>query len=287
MTRIDDLYRYISEWPIGIQEMLITLRNQEKPKNRGPTDGGKVLNRNGKMIIEELTMSEFEEGLGRTRTVLIPFGSTEEHGCHLPLSTDTLQAIEVGRKLAERRPIFIAPPIHYGVCRSTSNHPGTISITTATLKALAIDIVSSLHSQGLRNFILLTGHAGGTHTAALIDAGEELLQRFGDIRMAVLTEYILAAREGRGIIETTDDSHAGEIETSRILYSHPHLVKGQGKREYPSFPEGILVRNKRKYWPGGVWGDPTLASADKGARLEDAVVNALERLAVQLEGREE
>lgn len=239
------------------------------------------------MIIENLTMCEFEEGLKKTRTALIPFGSTEEHGGHLPLCTDTLQAFEVGRKLAQRRPIFIAPPIPYGVCRSTSEHPGTISITTATLKGLALDIVASLRGQGLRNFILITGHAGGTHTSALIDAGEELLRRFEDIRIAVLTEYMLASREGRGIIETEDDSHAGEIETSRLLHSHPHLVKGEGRREYPTFPNGILVRNKRKFWKNGVWGDPTLASAEKGARLEDAVVGALEGLVGQLETWEE
>jgi creatinine amidohydrolase len=239
------------------------------------------------MIIEELTMTEFEEGLNRTRTVLIPFGATEEHGPHLPLSTDTLHASEVGRRLAERRAIFIAPALPYGVCRSSSSHPGTISITTATLKSLAVDVVSSLHDQGLRNFVLLTGHAGGTHTSALIDAGEELLRRFADIRIAVLTEFMLAAREGKGIIETPDDSHAGEIETSRILHSHPHLVRGEAAREYPSFPVGILVRNKRKFWKNGVWGDPTLASADKGARLEEAVVAALDRLVGELEGWEE
>jgi creatinine amidohydrolase len=239
------------------------------------------------MIIEELTMTEFEEGLNRTRTVLIPFGATEEHGPHLPLSTDTLHASEVGRRLAERRAIFIAPALPYGVCRSSSSHPGTISITTATLKSLAVDVVSSLHDQGLRNFVLLTGHAGGTHTSALIDAGEELLRRFADIRIAVLTEFMLAAREGKGIIETPDDSHAGEIETSRILHSHPHLVRGETAREYPSFPVGILVRNKRKFWKNGVWGDPTLASADKGARLEEAVVAALDRLVGELEGWEE
>lgn len=235
------------------------------------------------MIIENLTMSEFEAGLELTRTVLIPFGATEEHGGHLPLATDTLIAQEVGRQLALRRTIFIAPPVPYGVCRSTSDHPGTISITTATLRALAIDIVTSLCRQGLRNFILLTGHAGGTHTSTLIDAGEELLQRFSDIRMAVLTEYMLAAKEGRGIIETPDDSHAGEIETSRLLHSHPQLVKGEGKREYPTFPTGILVRDKRRFWADGVWGDPTLASAQKGARLETAVVAALDRLVAAME----
>ena len=239
------------------------------------------------MLIDEMTMSEFADGLTRCRTVFIPFGSTEEHGDHLPLSTDTLQAVAVGRELARRRPLFVAPAVPYGVCRSTSDHPGTLSITTSTLKALAIDIVTALYRQGLRNFILLTGHAGGTHTSALIDAGEELLTRHPEIRIAVLTEYMLAAREGRGLIETPDDSHAGEIETSRILHSHPHLIKGEGQPEYPSFPSGILVRDKRRYWPGGVWGDPTKATAEKGARLEELVVTALGALVDRLEAGEE
>jgi creatinine amidohydrolase len=235
------------------------------------------------MIIEELTMDEFAAGLERTRTVLVPFGSTEGHGAHLPLATDTLHATEVGRRLAARRPIFIAPAVPYGVCRSTADHPGTIGISTATLRSLAIDIVSDLHRQGLRNVILLTGHAGATHTATLIDAGEELLKRHADLRVAVLTEFMLAAREGRGIIETADDAHAGEIETSRLLHSHPHLVRGTGTREYPNFPAGILVRDKRRFWRNAVWGDPTRATAEKGARLEEAVVNALGRLVDELE----
>ena len=93
--------------------------------------------------------------------------------------------------------------------------------------------IRSYYGQGLRNFVLITGHAGGTHTSALIDAGEELLDRLSDSRIAVLTEYMLASSEGREIIETAGDSHAGEIETSRMLHSHPHLVKGEGKREFP------------------------------------------------------
>jgi len=238
------------------------------------------------MILEQLTMDEFAEGLQKTRTVLIPFGSMEEHGSHLPLSTDTLQAYDVCCGLAQRRALFVAPPIHYGVCRSTANHPGTVSIRTSTLKALAIDIVTSLYRQGLRYFILLTGHAGGTHTSALIDAGEELLERFVDLEIAVLTEYMLAAKEGRAIIETPNDSHAGEIETSRMLHAHPHLVKGEGRCEYPSFPTGILVRDKQRYWPGGVWGDPGKASAEKGAKIEKLVVDALERVVDLLEDRE-
>lgn len=239
------------------------------------------------MIIETMTMVEFEEGLKRTRTVFVPFGSVEEHGSHLPLSTDTIQAYEVGKKAAQQIPLFVAPPVHYGCCRSTSCHPGTISITTATLKSLMKDIMRSLYGQGMRNFVILTGHAGGSHRMALQDAGEELLSEIPDIRIAVVTEYDLASREGRGIIETEGDAHAGEIETSRILHTHPHLVKGLGEREFPVFPVGILVRNKRKYWPNGIWGDPTKATAEKGKYLEELVVTRIVELVATLEQMEE
>jgi creatinine amidohydrolase len=235
------------------------------------------------VIIEEMTMTEFAVGLQRTRSVLLPFGSVEEHGPHLPLSTDTFEAYEVCKRAARLMPLFVAPPVHYGNCRSTACHPGTISISTSTLRALFIDIVTALRSHGLRCFVALTGHAGGAHRMALQDAGEELIGRFDDIQIAVVTEYDLAKDEGRGLIETEGDAHAGEIETSRILHSHPRLVKGSAPREFPSFPPGILVRDKRRYWPGGVWGDPGKATAEKGARLEGLVAERLTALVRELE----
>ncbi len=234
------------------------------------------------MIIEEMTMDEFAEGLNLTRTVYIPFGSVEEHGSHLPLSTDTIQAYEVGKKAARRVSLFVAPPIHYGNCRSTSCHPGTISISTATLKGLLKDLVRSFRVQGMKNFIVLSGHAGSAHCMALQDAGEELIAEFDDITIAVVTEYELAKDAGREIVVTTGDAHAGEIETSRIMHTHPHLVKGKGEREFPHFPRGILVRNKRKFWPNGVWGDPTQATPDKGRLLEELVIDRIVELVLRL-----
>lgn len=237
------------------------------------------------MIIEQMTMEEFAKGVEGCKTVYIPFGSVEEHGCHLPLSTDTIEAYEVGKRAAERIPLFVAPPVHYGSCRSTSRHPGTISISTATLKALLKDIVRSLHAQGLVNFVVLTGHAGGSHRMALQDAGEELIQELPQINMAVVTEYELAKESGAHLIETRGDAHAGEIETSRIMHSHPHLVKGLSAAEYPSFPTGILVRDKRSFWPGGVWGDPSKASAEKGKAIESLVADKVVELVRALESR--
>ncbi len=236
------------------------------------------------MIIEEITSQAFLEGLTKTQTVLVPVGSTEGHGAHLPLGTDSFQAIDVCHRLTERRAIFVAPPILYGVCRSTSQHHGTLSIRTETLKSLLIDIIEALYRQGLRNFVVLSGHAGGTHNATLLDAGEYLLTLLPEAKISVITEYDLAAEEGKGLIETVGDSHAGEIEASRMLSTRPHLVKEGAVEDYPAFPKHILVRNKRHYWPSGVWGDPSKASAEKGREIEGLVVDALERLVVELEG---
>ena len=84
-------------------------------------------------------------------------------------------------------------------------------------------------------------------------------------------------------METPGDAHAGEIETSRIMHSHPHLVQGSSPEEYPSFPVGILVRDKRRYWPGGVWGNPARATAEKGAKIEELVVARVVELVQLLE----
>jgi creatinine amidohydrolase len=235
------------------------------------------------MLIEQLTMPEFMAGLTATRTVLLPVGATEEHGPHLPLGTDTFQAQDVCRRLAEQRRVFVAPALPYGVCRSTGDHPGTLSLTTETLKALVSDLVRSLYRQGLRNMVILSGHAGGTHNATLLDAAESLLRELPELRVAVVAEYALVRQAGAELIVTPGDSHAGEIETSRMLATRPQLVKGSAPAERPNFPQFILVRDKQCHWPGGVDGDPTMASAEKGRQLEELVVAALGRLVDELE----
>ncbi len=74
-------------------------------------------------------MPLFEARRGETRTVIIPVGSLEEHGPHLPLGTDAFHALELARRVARICPVLIAPPLFYGICRSTREHPGTVSIS--------------------------------------------------------------------------------------------------------------------------------------------------------------
>jgi creatinine amidohydrolase len=235
------------------------------------------------MIIENMTMEEFEEGIKRTKSVIIPVGSVEEHGCHLPLATDIIQSYEIAKMVSKKIEIFVAPPIYYGLCRSTSRHPGTITISGNTLRLLIYDIVKSLYSHGLRNFIIFSGHAGGTHISSLQEIGEILLEDIKDINIAIVSDYDITVEKSKGVIESEGDSHAGEIETSRILFLKPSLIKGMGTKEFPKFPKPILVRDKRKYWLNGIWGDPTKATKEKGEILTNIAIDGLIEIIKKLE----
>ncbi|MBI5015537.1 MAG: creatininase family protein [Deltaproteobacteria bacterium] len=238
------------------------------------------------MNLAELTMAEFEAGLARTRTAIVPFGSVEEHGLHLPLGTDTFQIVEVARRAALEVPVFVAPPLHYGYCRSTRDHPGTLSLSPETVRRVAFDVGESLYRHGVRGLILASGHAGGLHMSALEEAGERLVEAFAESEVAVVCEYRWAQEEGlAGVVETGDDGHAGEIETSRILALDRALVKGTSPEEYPRLPRPFVARHKRPCWPGGVWGDPGKATPEKGEVLFTRCVARMVALVREMEAR--
>lgn len=225
------------------------------------------------MILEYITMAEFKKNLKKTRTIIFPFGTVEEHGNHLPLNTDTLIVYEVMKRVLNRRNVFLAPPVYYGVCTTTSRHPGTINITPSTLRRITYDIVRDAYKKGMRNIILITGHGGGLHSSALKEAAENLIEELKDTRIAVLCPYDVLHKELSELAETPNDSHAGEIETSLVIALAPGLVKGRSNEEYPDFPSPFVVRDKLKYWPGGVWGDPHKATKDKGDKAIKLIVD--------------
>lgn len=230
---------------------------------------------------QELTMPEFAAWREKHRTVILPVGAVEEHGPHLPLGTDALHALEVARRAAELRPVLVAPPLFYGLCRSTREHPGTVSLRGDTLRRVVTELGREFHRNGLKNLIILSGHAGGTHMAALVEAGEQLLAEFPDLQVAVcnileLLREVLSDRPE--LVKTKGDAHAGEVETALMLAAYPHLVKGKAPAEWPAFPKYVLVRDKRRYWPGGVWGDPGAATPSQGEAIIQAEVTRLVEL---------
>jgi len=235
------------------------------------------------MLIEEISMKAFRQGLRKTKTLIVPYGTVEAHGTHLPLSTDTMIMQEVARRAGEMVHAFVAPPVHYGVCTSTGQHPGTIAITPETLRRITIDIVRDSYKKGLRNFVLISGHGGSLHVSAMKEAAESLAGELKSASIAALSIYEALPPGAERVAETRGDSHAGELETSLILFLAGGLVKGRAKEESPNLPKPIIVRNKQKYWPGAVWGNPEKASLEKGEKLFSVMVESLAALVRRLE----
>jgi len=222
-----------------------------------------------------MTMEEVRDILREGTPIIVPFGTVEQHGPHLPLSTDTLQAWAVAARAAEKVGAIVAPPVHYGQCSSTRNHPGTITLTGDTLRALAGDLINSLSRQGFKKIILFSGHAGSIHMAALREAAERCVTCDRDLKLAVVCDLDLIKKVSKDIIVTPHDGHAGEIETSRMMYLHPDSVGDLPGEEYPQLPMGRVVPDPERYWPGGVWGKPEESDPEKGRIIVERSADAL------------
>jgi creatinine amidohydrolase len=235
---------------------------------------------------EDLTMPGLEALGQQTQTVILPIGSLEEHGPHLPLGTDTFHALEVARRVAKLRPVVVAPPLFYGMCRSTREHPGTVSISGEALRALLLSVGREFCRQGWHNLVFISGHAGGTHISAIVETAERLLAELSEVRVAVVNLLELLREvlsDQPELVKTRGDSHAGEVETAIMLAAYPHLVRGTAPEEWPRFPKYVLVRDKRRYWPGGVWGNPAPATAAQGEAILTAEVDRLAKIISMLD----
>lgn len=92
------------------------------------------------IILENITMTRFRKFLRHTKTIVFPFGTIEEHGSHLPLNTDSLIIYEALKRVERKKDFFVAPVVDYGVCTTTKDHPGTLSISPETLRFLSRDL---------------------------------------------------------------------------------------------------------------------------------------------------
>lgn len=232
--------------------------------------------------LDELSSAEFGALVKKDPVVFLPLGAVEEHGAHLPLCTDSIQPEHIVEKVAARLtgPVMIAPAIRYGNCATTRNFPGTISLSFDTLRALIEDILGELCRNGIRRVVIVSGHAGGAHMAALRTAGETVVEGTPDLRLMVLSDYDIAYElKGREFDER--DGHAGTIETSRVMAIKPRLVKRRGVRSYDRPPRFMIIANPEKHFPTGVVGDATKASPGQGRRINDYIVNGLSELVKQ------
>ena len=237
--------------------------------------------------LDELSSKEAAQASKEGTVVIFPVGSIEEHGDHLPLCTDSIQPEYIAQEVAKKTGCLIAPPIRYGICNATRNFPGTITIQFDTLYRLAHDILSELTRNGFNRIIILSGHAGNSHMVALRLAAQEIATKSDEaretrtVRIMVLSDFDFAEEL---IPEYADenDGHAGTLETSRMMAIKPDLVNANGKPSVWQMPRFEIVAHPELYFPSGVNGDPTAASAEKGQKINKYIIEQVEKLAKEI-----
>lgn len=210
-------------------------------------------------------------------TVIVPFGSTEQHGRHLPLGTDAVIGDEIGWGLAQRLGAFLAPTVRFGCSSHHLAFTGTISLGEDTFAGIVKDVVSSLTGRGFHRIILLPTHGGNfkplAAAAADIDTEPETrVLAFTDLQG--LVNAAIESSKAFGIGPAQSGAHSGEWETSLMLALRPDQVKMDSAAE--GFV-GELSEVMSKVFDGiqnldknGVLGDPRPATSKAGkAYLEE------------------
>ncbi len=205
---------------------------------------------------------------------LLPIGSFEQHGPHLPLTTDTVVACTLAAEIAAVHPVRRLPPVTISCSHEHAAWPGTVSISATTLAAVVNDVAASLLRTGVTQLVLVNGHGGNYVLGNVVQEAS-----LGELRMALFPGEPDwdAARRDAGLATTgVGDMHAGELETSILLHAHPHLVRPHFEQadELADERPHLLSRGLRAYTESGVVGRPSLASAAKGQRVLASLVRS-------------
>lgn len=220
------------------------------------------------MKLEDLTWKDVEEYFNRRKDILLPFGAVEEHGYHLPISTDGDIALAIAERLSKETGILIAPIVWYGVCNSTRGYAGTTAVAFDQMKGYVREVVRSLVENGFKRVYLLSGHLGSSHKAALKEACRGL-----DIE----SYFLDMAKVGVGDILDTVPLHACEAETSLMLYLHPEKVRIEKAVDEEFEIENHALKDLPRT-ESGAWGCPTKATKEKGKRIFERIVREFSRV---------
>jgi creatinine amidohydrolase len=229
------------------------------------------------MRIEEMTRDEFVAAVAKRPVVIVPFGACEAHGPHLPLGTDSYHPEALADEVARRLGGLVAPMVRYGQHSSTKKMPGTLSVRMETLKALAIDIMESLIANQLDKIVLVSGHAGTIHLAALKSACEEIVERH-EVSLMMLTDYDIAFQLIPEYCGEEPDGHGGTIETARVMAIRPDLVKRKRGKGVCTSSNYMVVCHPEDHYPDGFVGDAKKATKEAGERMNQHIADELTKL---------
>ncbi len=209
------------------------------------------------------------------RIAIIPVGSVERHGDHLPLGTDTMEATYVAEKAADELCAHLFPPVWYGSSKGLARFNGTIDVGDEPLYAYICGILRSVASMGYRMIVAVNGHGG--NTLALRLAAKKVSFEMG-IPIVVVNWWSDLAQEKRRELFTYP-GHAGEDETSAMLHIAPDTVDMPSASDHivESIPSIAVYSPKleEKLYPRAVLGKATLASAEKGRVWLEEIVKDL------------
>jgi creatinine amidohydrolase len=233
------------------------------------------------LYLDQLTWPEVKKEIQNGRdTVIVPFGSTEQHGRHLSLGTDSVLGDEIGRRLAEHLNAFLAPTMRFGCSQHHLAFAGTISLTEETFKRVVVDIVDSLSRHGFRRIVLLPTHGGNFQPLAEAVKNIKCTQGTQILAFTDLTALVIEAfksSQSSGVGEAQSGIHSGEWETSLMLWLRPEQVKmDRAKEGFVGELSEILSKvfdGIETLDPNGVLGDPRPASAEAGKRYMDDINN--------------
>ena len=248
------------------------------------------------VFLGEMTTLEVEAFVAGHDTVIVPVGSTEQHGPHAPLLTDALIPTEVGRRVAERIDAVVAPTVNYSLSYPHVGFAGLVHIRIPTFMALIEDLCAGLAAIGFRRIVFLNGHYDNTYAIAYACANVADRLPAGTRCFPVNYWDGMTPEEAAEFFDPANGLHANKGETSAVMAINPDLVDMElANIEFPPFPE---VRNEGAVHtafffssPGsvyratqsGTWGDARASSADFGERYLEVVTDATIRVLEDIE----
>ena len=239
------------------------------------------------MLLENLTWPEVKQLKFRSKIVLFPLGSFEQHGPHLPLTTDTdiVTAIARGVERERSRQVLCLPTLWPGHSTHHLFFPGTLSVRQMPYVQLVIELCDSIVRMSGRKVFLLNGHGG--NDVPIRAALRELKSSFPKVSFVFASYWSLAAQTIKTVrrSESGGLGHACEMETSIMLHLHPqrvkpHLAKRDGPKHTDRYRQADMQIARPIYFVNefhevsktGTIGHPDLASAEKGERFLDGIV---------------
>jgi len=229
---------------------------------------------------EELTYKEIKKLAEEGAIPIIPLGSLEVHGPHLPVGTDYLTIYKAALEVAKREKVIVLPPLAYTYVPENRHFPGAISLSGTTLIKVLEEICDEVYRNGFKKILILNGHGGNIRVLKLFL--REMLNSHKEYLVYVLTNPLAPVQKViEEVKETEVYGHAGEIETSVMLYLFPKLVRVKkvsgeaelGRSEVVKFTETLI--DWICYAVEGYVGDPTKATKEKGKIIFNAFVEAI------------